>query len=651
MPAYHYSEVCEDDVDVKLGDIEDVHLQGVLTPVATSSSDEEEPPERQTSGMSHASTGTLSSVVLPAPIKMEPADEVGAQAVKKCSEAKGQGCGGCSNTKAATATSPMSPGSNAGFDTSPISTSVFELLKVGIGPSSSHTVGPLKACNTFAKALVDGGLLPRLHRVKVELCGSLALTGIGHGTNNAVVIGLTGIVPSKIDTSKMVGFLADVAAAGKLMVGVGSESLGEYTGTYKEIDFVETRDVVLFAEELPLHPNGMICQAFDAENNLLKDATYYSIGGGFVNTAEELMGDALEPTRTFPLLFGSMAELLGLCAREDKTIAEVMRANEESIRTPEEVEAQLVEIWRVMDACVDRGLNPDRAGEDLPGPLGISRRAPDLYRHAKSTEEDGCMVSALMDEMRWLDCYALAVMEENACMGQVVTAPTNGAAGVVPGVLAYYMRHLREKQPVHRQHTPSTFLLAAASVGILAKEKACISGAAGGCQAEVGTAAAMAAAGLCAALGGTNKQVGEAAEIALEHCLGMTCDPVLGLVQVPCIERNTMGAAKALNAVSLVLRSPITKRKAMLTYDDVLRVMKETGKDMSSRYRETAQGGLAKDYEDMLRKEPEKWMAVQQLMGIKRIQMGPRMTPRKIITYEEAIEVRKAIPHLDLSVC
>jgi len=246
-----------------------------------------------------------------------------------------------------------------------------------------------------------------------------------------------------------------------------------------------------------------------------------------------------------------------------------------------------------------------------------------------------------MDEMRWLDSYALAVMEENACMGQVVTAPTNGASGVVPATLAYYMRHLRPKQAEGRRESPATFLLTAAAVGILTKGRASISGAAGGCQAEVGTASAMAAAGLCAVLGGTPEQVEVAAEIAMEHSLGMTCDPVLGLVQVPCIERNTMGACKALNAVSLVMKSPATKRPGLLGYDDVLRVMKATGKDMSARYRETAQGGLAEDYEEWLRSQPETWDEVQKMMGVNRILLGPRRQPRRKVTYTDLDEMRK----------
>jgi len=311
-----------------------------------------------------------------------------------------------------------------------------------------------------------------------------------------------------------------------------------------------------------------------------------------------------------------------------------------------------VEIWRVMERCVDRGLEREKAGVLLPGPLGIMRRAPDLYMAASERDEGGEVLPGLMDDLRWLDCYTLAVMEENACMGQVVTAPTNGAAGVVPGMLAYYMRHLRPKQRQAKWGSPETFLLTAAAVGILAKERACISGAAGGCQAEVGTATAMAAAGLCAVLGGTPEQVEESAEIAMEHSLGMTCDPVLGLVQVPCIERNAMGAGKALNAVSLVMKAPKTQRRSMLGYDDVLRVMKATGKDMSVRYRETAQGGLAADYEALLQSEPEEWKMVQEMMGTKRIQVGPRRRPARKVTYEEAADLRKQhLEQLDRSKC
>lgn len=290
--------------------------------------------------------------------------------------------------------------------------------------------------------------------------------------------------------------------------------------------------------------------------------------------------------------------------------------------------------------CIDRGLSKDKAGDELPGPLGIKRRAPGLYHDA---EDQADVLCGVMDQLKWLDCYALAVMEENACMGQVVTAPTNGASGVVPGMLAYYMRHLRPRQREEQRSSPGTFLLTAAAVGIMAKERACISGAAGGCQAEVGTATAMAAAGLCAALGGTPEQVEESAEIAMEHSLGMTCDPVLGLVQVPCIERNAMGASKALNAVSMVMKSPATERRSMMSYDAVLRVMKETGQEMSSKYRETAQGGLAADYEAKLQTEPGKWEKVQEIMGMQRIQIGPRRRPGRSISYEESVTMRRQL--------
>lgn len=293
-----------------------------------------------------------------------------------------------------------------------------------------------------------------------------------------------------------------------------------------------------------------------------------------------------------------------------------------------------------MEACVERGLSKSHDGEALPGPLGLQRRAPGLHRQAQNDEQDG-LIPGLMDEMRWLDSYALAVMEENACMGQVVTAPTNGASGVVPATLTYYMRHLRPRQPEAQRESPATFLLTAAAVGILTKERAFISGAAGGCQAEVGTASAMAAAGLCAVLGGSPAQVEEAAEIAMEHSLGMTCDPVLGLVQVPCIERNTMGANKALNAVALVKKAPATKRRSMVGYDDVLRVMKKTGEDMSSRYRETAQGGLADDYEEYLKSQPETWKEVQKMMGVDRVLLGPRRQPKRKVTYTDLTMMRK----------
>lgn len=386
----------------------------------------------------------------------------------------------------------------------------------------------------------------------------------------------------------------------------------------------------------------MVCRALDDEGEELLEITYYSIGGGFICTDEEMLADAAVSSseQGFAFPFVSMTDLVDTCRREGLSIAEVMRRNEEVHRTPQEVEAALADIWRVMEACIDRGLSKDKAGDELPGPLGIKRRAPGLYHDA---EDQADVLCGVMDQLKWLDCYALAVMEENACMGQVVTAPTNGASGVVPGMLAYYMRHLRPRQREEQRSSPGTFLLTAAAVGIMAKERACISGAAGGCQAEVGTATAMAAAGLCAALGGTPEQVEESAEIAMEHSLGMTCDPVLGLVQVPCIERNAMGASKALNAVSMVMKSPATERRSMMSYDAVLRVMKETGQEMSSKYRETAQGGLAADYEAKLQTEPGKWEKVQEIMGMQRIQIGPRRRPGRSISYEESVTMRRQL--------
>jgi L-serine dehydratase len=544
----------------------------------------------------------------------------------------------------------------------PISTSVFELLKIGIGPSSSHTVGPMIACRNFSKQLVADDLLDSVARVSVELRGSLALTGIGHATNKACVMGLAGIAPSEVDPSTVEPFLKGVEERGALRVG--------FDASFKDVLFREKEDVLLVAEELPLHPNGMICRAFGdvkysfyrdsilrrklAGFHLLKEIRYYSTGGGFIMTEDEMTQEASGGCNNefsdakgsdLPIPFCSMTDLVQKCKETGLDIAGVMRRNEEARRSPEEVELALEEIWAVMEQCVDNGLDDSKLGVDLPGPLGIVRRAPGLYQHALAEEGDAAALSGLMNELRWVDCYALAVMEENACMGRVVTAPTNGASGVVPAILTYYMRHLRPKQPLSKrpERPASTYLLTAAAVGIMAKEHASISGAAGGCQAEVGTATAMAAAGLCAVMGGTPPQVDEAAEIALEHCLGMTCDPVAGLVQVPCIERNAMGSSKAVNAVALVLKSPPSIRRSMLSYDDVLRVMKATGDDMHAKYRETAEGGLAADFESSLQLDRARQREVHDMMGLARIRRngGPKFVPTYEAIAEDLDELRR----------
>ncbi|CAK9096042.1 unnamed protein product [Durusdinium trenchii] len=512
----------------------------------------------------------------------------------------------------------------------PIGTSVFELLKIGIGPSSSHTVGPMLACRNFAKRLAKQNLLSELSTILVELRGSLALTGIGHGTNKACVLGLHGVAPAEVDPATIEPFLLDVKERGKLLVGFKSD--------FKEITFSEEDDILLVAEELPLHPNAMICRALSADYSCLLEVRYYSTGGGFILSEEEMLAagqSAGSASRSFPIAFRSMAELLSICEERNVDIASVVRTNEEARRSPEEVSLGLGELWAVMEQCIQRGLEPSKANALLPGPLQIHRQAPQLYATALE-EQRRCEAQDLrqpvMDELRWLNCYALAVMEENACMGRLVTAPTNGAAGVVPAVLAYYMRHLRPTQPESEQKDPATFLLTAATVGVLAKEHACISGAAGGCQAEVGTATAMAAAGLMAVLNGTPRQVAAAATSALEHSLGMTCDPVLGLVQAPCIERNSMGATKAVNAVALV-RSGASQ--SLLDLDGVLRVMKETGSAMDKRYRETALGGLAADYERSLQETPQLQEVVTSSMGFQRIQHGTKKQLKRQVTYED----------------
>ena len=524
----------------------------------------------------------------------------------------------------------------------PIRTSVFELLKIGIGPSSSHTVGPMLACRNFAKRLVKQKLLSEVASITVELRGSLALTGIGHGTNKACVLGLHGVAPAEVDPATIEPFLAEVKESGKLMLG--------FRGEFKEIGFVEEEDILLVAEELPLHPNAMICRALGNDFSSVLETRYYSTGGGFILSEEEMLaaegagsagsaGDADTALPPLPLPFRSMTDLLDICRAHSLDIASVVRSNEEARRSPAQVSEGLQELWAVMEQCIERGLEKQKANEALPGPLQMRRRAPSLYQAALEEQrqrfgEETGRAMAVMDELRWLNCYALAVMEENATMGRLVTAPTNGAAGVVPAVLAYYMRHLRAAQAEEDRKEPSTYLLTAAVIGILAKERAVISGAAGGCQAEVGTATAMAAAGLCAVLGGSPEQVETAATVALEHSLGMTCDPVLGLVQAPCIERNSMGATKAVNAVALVLASAASP-SPWLSLDGVLRVMKETGAAMDRRYRETALGGLAADYERSLGATPKLQEKVKATMGFSRIQTGTRKQLRRQVTYED----------------
>lgn len=454
--------------------------------------------------------------------------------------------------------------------------SVFDLFKIGIGPSSSHTVGPMRAARLFALRLAHDGVLARTARVQALLYGSLGATGKGHGSDKAVLLGLAGHEPDTIDPEAIAQLLAAIRGAGRLALPGGPE-----------IAFDEKTDLVFHRREsLPFHANGMRFIAFDAAGAELANRTYYSVGGGFV-VSEEVAADgrrqkAIAPdTTVLPYPFHSGDDLLALTEREGLSIAQLMRANERHWRSDAEIDAGLLHIWTVMQACVARGC---KAEGTLPGGFKVKRRAAELYRGLTSNPE-----AALRDPLQvldWVNLYALAVNEENAAGGRVVTAPTNGAAGIVPAVLHYYHRFV----PGAHEAGVIDFLLTAAAIGILYKENASISGAEVGCQGEVGVACSMAAGALAAVMGGSPAQVENAAEIGMEHHLGLTCDPVGGLVQIPCIERNAIASVKAINAARMALRGDGTH---FVSLDQVIKTMRETGADMMTKYKETARGGLA----------------------------------------------------------
>ncbi|HEX5371317.1 MAG TPA: L-serine ammonia-lyase [Aquabacterium sp.] len=452
--------------------------------------------------------------------------------------------------------------------------SVFDLFKVGIGPSSSHTVGPMRAARLFALRLSSQGLLARTERLQAELYGSLGATGRGHGSDKAVMLGLCGHEPESVPVDAIEGWLQDIREHHTLRV------LDQ-----RVLAFEPERDLLfLKRQSLPFHPNGLRLSAFDAQGEVLEQRCYYSVGGGFV-VSEALASDgarhpqiAPDPS-VLPLPFHSGADLLALCAREGLSIAGVMRRNEGHWRADDEIDRGLLQLWSVMQACVARGC--EREGL-LPGGLKLARRAPALHRQLSS----GTGLGDPLQVMDWVNLFALAVNEENAAGGRVVTAPTNGAAGIVPAVLHYYRRFV----PGCSDQGVIDFLLTAGAIGLLYKENASISGAEVGCQGEVGVACSMAAAGLCAVMGGSPAQVENAAEIGMEHHLGLTCDPVGGLVQIPCIERNAVASVTAINAARLALRGDGQHRVSL---DRVIKTMRETGADMKSKYKETARGGLA----------------------------------------------------------
>jgi L-serine dehydratase len=450
--------------------------------------------------------------------------------------------------------------------------SVFDLFKIGIGPSSSHTVGPMRAAARFANGLKTHGLLEKTAEVKSELFGSLGATGKGHGSDVAVLLGLEGEEPDTVDTDSVQPRVAAIRATGAIKL------LGEHA-----IPFREKEHLVLYKREtLPYHPNGMRFTAFDADGNEIASKIYYSVGGGFVVNEENAGADRIVADATVqPYPFKSAKEILAHCAANHFSISQLMLENEKAWRTEEEIRAGLLKIWDVMQACVKRG--SEREGI-MPGGLKVKRRAAELYRKLSSQPE-----AALRDPLTildWVSFYALAVNEENATGGRVVTAPTNGAAGIIPAVLHYYARFV----PGANDDGVVRFLLTAAAIGILYKENASISGAEVGCQGEVGVACSMAAGALAEVMGGTPAQVENAAEIGMEHNLGLTCDPIGGLVQVPCIERNAMASVKAVNAARMALKGDGSH---FVSLDKVIKTMRETGADMKTKYKETARGGLA----------------------------------------------------------
>ncbi|MCO7574106.1 L-serine ammonia-lyase [Pseudomonas chlororaphis] len=449
--------------------------------------------------------------------------------------------------------------------------SVFDLFKIGIGPSSSHTVGPMRAAALFVQALKERQLLERVRRVEVQLFGSLSATGIGHGSDNAVIMGLMGEWPDAIDPA---------------LIGPRIQQLRETDTLLLDgrlpVPFVWARDMRLLDENLPFHPNAMTLVA-EAEGTELYRDTYYSVGGGFVvDQAQASSGVADLDRSELPYDFSSAVELLDLCQQHNLRVAELMLANEKVWRSEEEIRSGLMALWRAMQDCVEQGLKHEGI---LPGGLNVRRRAAKLHRSLQELNKPN-VIGSTLSAMEWVNLFALAVNEENAAGGRMVTAPTNGAAGIIPAVLHYFMKFSEDVTDAN----VVDFFLGAAAIGILCKKNASISGAEVGCQGEVGSACAMAAAGLAEILGATPEQLCNAAEIGLEHNLGLTCDPVGGLVQVPCIERNAIAAVKAINAAQMALRGD---GQHFISLDRVIRTMRDTGADMHDKYKETSRGGLA----------------------------------------------------------
>ncbi len=445
--------------------------------------------------------------------------------------------------------------------------SIFDIYKIGVGPSSSHTNGPMIAGYHFTRLIESN--LAKVVRIQVDLYGSLSLTGIGHHTDRATILGLLG---NKPDTIK-------IASANKAMRKAIEEGMMSVDG-HHEIEFNYKTDMLFHEENLPLHENGMTITALDAHGNQVGFETYYSIGGGFITTADELQnGSATSPVEVeFP--FSSADEMLAQAEKNGMSLGGMILKNEQAFQDMEAINQRAEQIWRVMTRCMERGFETEGI---LDGGLNVTRRAPNLL---KKLEANAAIENDPMEIMDWINLFAFAVSEENAAGGQVVTSPTNGAAGVIPAVLMYYHRFIKELDTKQLKD----FLAVSGAIGILYKTNASISGAEVGCQGEVGVSSSMAAAGLTALRGGSNEQICIAAEIAMEHSLGMTCDPIGGLVQVPCIERNAMGAMKAINASRMALKR---NSKCLISLDKVIETMYQTGKDMNKKYRETSLGGLA----------------------------------------------------------
>ncbi|MDB6069105.1 MAG: L-serine ammonia-lyase, partial [Verrucomicrobiales bacterium] len=455
---------------------------------------------------------------------------------------------------------------------SPPHISVLDLFTIGIGPSSSHTVGPMRAAGAFVSLLESLGHLAKTRRVIAELYGSLALTGKGHGSDTAVLLGLEGATPETVDVDAIASRIAEVRQTGRIKLN----------GT-TDIPFTEKKDLLFHrAESLPFHPNGMRFTAVDQENATLLSRTYYSVGGGFIiDPPDAAAAVSPPPGPAVPYPYQNGADLVLMATRAGLSISGVTLENESAWRPAAETRSRLLAVWRAMQACVDRGC---RTRGTLPGGLKIERRAAGIFQDLTTNPEAG--LRDPLTVLDWVSLWAMAVNEENAAGGRVVTAPTNGAAGIIPAVLHYLVRVNRAAD----DELIVRFLLTAGAIGLIYKRNASISGAEVGCQGEVGVACSMAAGALAEALGGTVAQVENAAEIGMEHNLGLTCDPIGGLVQVPCIERNAMGAVKAINAARLALRGDGTHHVSL---DKVIATMRRTGADMSTKYKETSRGGLA----------------------------------------------------------